>query len=301
MPRVNNATNEDILNDIVRIYKENGNKIGAELFKKSNPICSYSYVQKRFGSWNNALKLANINTFEKRSSNEITKELIIEDICRVYSEYGVVSKSTYKRYGEYHYKSVLRRFGSWNNAMTESKLEVNQRPITDEEIFQELHRLYRKHNTINAKILIDDSCYSIHCFTRIGGTLNKTLEIADIPVENPYGQSKSGEIAIAILEEILGENAEKEKKFDWLRNPKTNMPLSIDAYFPNSGLCVEYHGAQHYQFIAHFHRTEKEFRNSVQRDQNKKRLILENGLKFLEIHYKEELTVENFKRILMCV
>lgn len=87
---------------------------------------------------------------------------------------------------------------------------------------------------------------------------------------------------------------EEEKKFNWLRNDKTNCKLRLDFYLPDYNIAIECQGMQH--FSHEFYKYKgvekcKEHLIDVQyRDKRKKDLCKENGVNLIyfikKVHYK---------------
>lgn len=77
----------------------------------------------------------------------------------------------------------------------------------------------------------------------------------------------------------------KQKRFDWLRNPKTNYTLPLDFYLPDHNIAIECQGEQH--FIASFYRSkgieysEKHLLDVQYRDSVKRDLCKENGVNLI--------------------
>lgn len=106
-----------------------------------------------------------------------------------------------------------------------------------------------------------------------------------------FGRSRSETIAINVFASIL-----HEKGYDWrniivsyrpefLKNPKTNRCMEIDAFFPDLNLGIEYNGIQHYKFPNHLHKTKEEFEESLERDKLKLKLAKENNIRIISIPY----------------
>lgn len=85
---------------------------------------------------------------------------------------------------------------------------------------------------------------------------------------------------------------ETQKKFKWLKNGITKMPLTLDFYLPDFNIAIECQGGQHFMVVNRFG-GEKSFQTLVERDLMKLRLCEENGIKL--IHYVDK-TVRNFKK-----
>ena len=83
----------------------------------------------------------------------------------------------------------------------------------------------------------------------------------------------------------------REKKFDWLRNDRTNFVLPLDFYLPDYNIAVECQGGQHFLPTEGFGGKE-EFENVKYRDLIKNKLCKENDVRLIYI------TNKKFKRYL---
>lgn len=77
----------------------------------------------------------------------------------------------------------------------------------------------------------------------------------------------------------------KSARPDFLKNPVTGnrFNLEIDCYCPELKLGVEYQGAQHYKYIPYFHKNKEAFRNQCYRDDMKKRMCRDHGVRLIEV------------------
>ena len=78
-------------------------------------------------------------------------------------------------------------------------------------------------------------------------------------VKTPQLQSRSTSdeaYVIDLCDEILGETAERQHRFPWLRGDPgkggRSQTLPIDAYYPRRQLVLEYHERQHYERVGFF-------------------------------------------------
>ena len=70
----------------------------------------------------------------------------------------------------------------------------------------------------------------------------------------------------------------------------------LDFYIPLLKKCVEIHGEQHYQFVAHFHGNMMGFAKSKKRDKDKKLWCELNGITFIELPYNQQ---DSWKELLI--
>jgi hypothetical protein len=96
--------------------------------------------------------------------------------------------------------------------------------------------------------------------------------------------SKSEGLCRRILEKYFNKPFDKARP-DFLRNPVTggNFNLEIDCYNPELKLGLEYQGKQHSEYIPFFHSSKEAFLNQKYRDELKRRMCKDNGVKLIEI------------------
>ena len=91
----------------------------------------------------------------------------------------------------------------------------------------------------------------------------------------PYCNESHLEKEISLLLKENNIEFERQKSFDWLKLEK---PLRLDFYLPKYDIAIECQGEQHYEPIEHFG-GEKEFLETVKRDEEKKNSCKTNGVK----------------------
>jgi len=75
--------------------------------------------------------------------------------------------------------------------------------------------------------------------------------------------------------------------------------LLLDIYVPSYDLAIEYHGRQHFEFSAFFHKSEIDFELSQERDERKIELCKELGITLVIFRYNDVLNEDTvFERIL---
>ena len=96
--------------------------------------------QKKFGSWNNALRAAGLGV---NAETNIDKSDLIDELCRLAEELDrtPTSREMADR-GKYGTATYVYKFGSWNDAVQEAGLEiVRQRDVPRADMISEIQRL----------------------------------------------------------------------------------------------------------------------------------------------------------------
>jgi 5-methylcytosine-specific restriction endonuclease McrA len=98
-------------------------------------------LASRFGSWNNALAAAGLESFER----SISTELLLADLRRVADEISqsTVSIKQYRELGKHDHLTLTNRFGSWKKVLLAAELGISkQAGISDEMLFENILRLW---------------------------------------------------------------------------------------------------------------------------------------------------------------
>ena len=106
------------------------------------------------------------------------------------------------------------------------------------------------------------------------------------PLRQPPRDSKGETECRRCLQKFFKRPFHKDRP-DFLRNPVTggNFNLELDCFDPELRLAVEYNGAQHYKYIPYFHKNNESFLNQKYRDDMKRRMCRDNGIKLIEVPY----------------
>lgn len=86
------------------------------------------------------------------------------------------------------------------------------------------------------------------------------------------------------VESITGEPFPRARP-SFLLNKVSGQNLELDCYNEDLKLAIEYNGEQHYKFIPYFHSSKDAFYNVKYRDQIKKQLCEEAGVKLIIVPY----------------
>lgn len=129
-------TDEKLLEHLRRFEIEKGRSPKEEDFSNNPKYPNHGTYMKRFGNWNNSLKLAGlqVNNFTDTTDNEL-----LEFIIRFEREKGRSPKTEdFNDNPKYpNFNTYVRRFGSWNKSLQMAKLEVNRFVgLTNEELLE---------------------------------------------------------------------------------------------------------------------------------------------------------------------
>lgn len=224
---------------------------------------------------------------------KIAKEDLVKDVLDVYSKFGKISRDLYIANGKYSRKPINRIFGSWNNMLNELNIKLNQKvgenkfAYTDEELLNDLIRIYNEFGVCCARLIKEEGISCLEVYQRRFGSINKAMELVGIPTRKK-GESIVEKSVLNKISSILDSKYEYQKQFDWLVNPNTGKKLTIDGYFEEYNLAVEYNGRQHYEVVTFIKNDSPELLSiRKERDAIKYKLLEENNIKLIIINYNE--------------
>lgn len=130
---------KDLLADIRRVADILGKTPTTREYTNQGSY-SIGKVFRRFGSWNDALAEIGFDP-----NQVISDKKLLADIQQVADNIGKTpSRKEYVEYGAHAAQTVVRHFGSWNNAVTEAGLDPNPTEVTVETLLTDIHRVADK-------------------------------------------------------------------------------------------------------------------------------------------------------------
>ncbi len=215
-------TDNELLSFIKNYYDENKKVPSVRDFKivnKEYPNHGTYYL--RFGSWNNAIKLAGLD------SNRIvdyTDSELLESLRKFYMENNRVPLNT-DFIGNQKYPSrsiVTKRFGSWNEALRKAGLDVNEEHhsyhiMSDDELLDCLNEYYSKNNKVPIATDFNNTIDYPSFMTYLNrfGSWNNALKMAGLEVNREFYSIYTDEELLDFLVNYFErtENVPTEKAF----------------------------------------------------------------------------------------
>lgn len=110
---------------------------------------------------------------------------LLEELIRLQSEHGTVSKNIMDTCGAHSSTTYQRRFGSWTSAIRAAGLKpANGGEPSDDELLSEIRRLNGKFGKVTAKIMREHGEWSPSVYQRRFSSWTKSLEAAGVNSDN---------------------------------------------------------------------------------------------------------------------
>jgi len=145
-----------------------------------NGAHSTKTYQKKFGSWNEAIKRADLEVNEEQN---ITKSDLRDELEGLADELGRTPTSRdMAEDGKYATSNYSRKFGSWNDAVREVGLEATrERDVPREDLIDEIQRLAEElGGPPTVAEMKEHGCYGVSTCSNEFGTWNKALKTAGV-------------------------------------------------------------------------------------------------------------------------
>ena len=125
----------EIINDLRTVANNLGKKSlkMREYCKENGAKHNYQTAKKRFGSWENVMDKAGLETEKsihgiEYGETSLREELLIEDLIKVSRDLDNprFTIAEYDNYGKFGSATIIRRFGGWNKAKIKAELEIGR-------------------------------------------------------------------------------------------------------------------------------------------------------------------------------
>jgi len=179
--RERDVPREDIIDELKRVTEELGKPPNTEEMKEHG-CYGVSTCSNEFGTWNEALKTAGVGTNKEK---DIPKSDLLAELHRLNEnvEGGLIA-SHMKRMGEFSVGTYDRKFGSWNDALREAGIELNNRTdIPKSELLAELQRLNEKlGRTPTVEDMWEEGRFGSATYATAFGSWNDAILEADLGI-----------------------------------------------------------------------------------------------------------------------
>ena len=175
-----NCADDVLLGDLREVAMRLGKHSLTKDEYNSHGRFSAATMQKRFGSWNNALRGSKLPVSKR---NSIPKDELLHDLKRVAKQLGLssMSVSAYNRNGTFNAATVSKAFGSWAQALGAAGLDVSASwhpKVPDDELFNNLATVWEAHGRQpkQSDMYPPASQFSADTYKRRFGSWRKALE-----------------------------------------------------------------------------------------------------------------------------
>lgn len=200
LKRLPEYTDEALIKEIGRVAElVQHPKISTTEFRKHSRV-SPSTIQKRFGSWEEALRAAGLSDRFDSSNKVVSKEDIVSELQRVSNLLGTdgFSREQFNANARFTDAVIRRAFGTWHKAMQAAGLSTSAlgKRYTDEECFENLLQVWSHYGRPpqHREMTLVPSVVGPKAYTLRWGSwtkalyafveqVNKDVQTADAPLE----------------------------------------------------------------------------------------------------------------------
>jgi hypothetical protein len=175
--RTNGYSDAEIIEELQRVASQIGHSPSRNEWRELGRI-SANAVQAHFGSWNEGLRAANLETTTQQTA---TKEDVIKAIQTLAADLGRPPKAQeMEQHGAWSVKVAQRCFGRWNRALRRAGFEPHKQwSVSEEQLHREIERLVDELGHVPSTIEMRDSGrYSVGSYARRYGTWQDAIEAA---------------------------------------------------------------------------------------------------------------------------
>lgn len=174
-------SDEEYLDDLRDLADELGKPPTRDEMNEDGPHSSTPYYT-RWGSWNDALEAAGLDT----NHREVTREELLEELRRLADEHGEpVRFDDVDEHGNYDPRTYYREFDSWFDAREAAGLDAEDvrpgRRVDPEALIDALRELALELGRPPSKSEVNDHGeYSVSPYLRQWGSWERALETAGV-------------------------------------------------------------------------------------------------------------------------
>ncbi|MDL0122702.1 homing endonuclease associated repeat-containing protein [Halobacterium salinarum] len=212
-------SDDELLNRLQKFAEKIGRPPSQSEMDDSGPHASKTYGN-RFGSWNNALEAAGLQTGTNDPNGRppTPEEDLLTDLKSVADIVGgTPSEREYGTHGEYSVKTYCKRFGGWNSALRAAGFEPNvEMNLSEETLITALQGFAEKLGRPPTTDEMDRSGpYTSDSYKRAFGTWNRALRQAGLAVHSVWDVSEED-----LISELnsLAEELDHVPRKDEMRN-----------------------------------------------------------------------------------
>ena len=181
-----NVSAQELLDDVKRVAQMlNTSVLYREKYKEYGKY-SPSTIERRFGSWTNALSKLGLYSVHGGIRNpyniNVSDEQLLDDLRATAKTLNILSITTtqYNKYGKHGHTIIFERFGAWEKALLKAGLEPTgfRASVSVEELLEDLEKTWIKlgRQPTSTDIKNGESKFSLNSYARKFGSWRKALE-----------------------------------------------------------------------------------------------------------------------------
>lgn len=148
----------------------------------------------------------------------VSDEKLLEEIRRLASNGNPPTRRQMSEDGKWHGNTVVHRFGTWNDAVRAAGFEVNNKPVPDEKLLEEIRRLASNETPPRQTDMDEDGGWSANTVINRFGTWNNAVREAGFEA-NLVDEYSKKELLQAIRGCSDGDQAPTKRRFDKTAGP----------------------------------------------------------------------------------
>lgn len=217
--------------------------------------------------------------------------------CRDWIKHGFTYGNMYMIYGpnERITKQVIEKKYLYH---METALETwKNKGLKRQHILENYLRYFYFEKTFDNKDDVFD--YAYHIFEQICN--NNLSKIEKYSYLKPTNKWITEELVYKLCKKIYKENKVIYQHRPFFLRGKNGGQMSYDIFISGINVAIEYQGKQHFEPVDFFG-GEDAYKKTIERDELKRKLSLENGIKLIYINYWEDVTISLIKdKINVCL
>jgi len=178
-----NVSDADLLAELRRLSDEIGETPTSRDMAEKGKYAPSTYTTA-FGSWNNAVREAGLDTTRLR---EVPESELLDELESLADQLG--QSPTFRemeKQGRFGARTYSSAFGSWNNALREANLDVNkEQDIPRSNLLGEIKRLEEEQSRVPTSLMMDkNGRFTVSTYNRVFGSWNEALREAGCDLNN---------------------------------------------------------------------------------------------------------------------
>ena len=214
---------ESLLGYLIEYNKAKGTPPKVSDFKKNSKYPNPHLYYRFFGSWNNALKLANLSTRKRGGEKKLSDQEMLEKVKLYYLTSGKIPKHS-------EFPSTYSiRFGSWNKVLTNAGIPISRKHYSENELIDFLKKVSKQLGSTPKRRDFDNypgQHPKSSTYTKRFGGWNKAIKKAGLTVTKEMKYTE--EMVLTVLKEFESKNHRFPKAIDFQsRNPDWHIIMRI--------------------------------------------------------------------------